>query len=129
MKSYEVTLSPRIVESVKKSRDFEQMILSCITRFSRKDWGSVPPDLKETNDEIEETDRAIPPRFSILGLRRPPVCKIFACYPNAKWGTVWIIRDMRCQDGKTPLLAVLRPLEYGKWNGPYSTDFPTEAVG
>lgn len=129
MRTYEVTLSPRIQKEIHQSREFEQYVLDCLFQFLQHNWGSVSPYMQESNDEIAQTDSAIPSRPSILGINRPPVYDIFACYPNSKWGVLWIIRDMRFQKGEKGQLVILRPMEYGKWEGPYSTIlFSEEAV-
>lgn len=129
MRTYEVTVSPRIEEGIHQSREFEKHVLDCLCQFLQNDWGSVSPYMQESNDEIAQTDSAIPSRLSILGINRPPVYDIFACYPKSKWGVLWIIRDMRFQKDDVGQLVILRPMEYGKWNGPYSPFlFSEEAV-
>lgn len=128
MKTYEVAVSPRIKEMIQQSREFERHVLDCLCQFLQNNWGSVSPYMQESNDEIAQTNKAIPSRPSILGINRPPVYDIFACYPKSKWGVIWIIRDMRYQNGDNGQLVILRPLEYGKWEGPYSPFLFSEEV-
>lgn len=119
METYHICLSPRILAEVKQSAAFKQEFLEHLSRFLHGDWGSVTNRMREDNDEIFSTNQPTRRTYSIFGILREPVHEIFACYPLHSGGVIWMIRDMRCQEDNIPQIAVLHPMEYGHWSGPY----------
>lgn len=119
MNTYDIHVSPRVEREIQESRSFQQEVLEAVCRFLRGDWGSVTERMQQDNDEIFLTNQPTRPSYSIFGILREPVYEIFACYRTENKGVIWIIRDVRCENGAVPQLAVLHPLEYGHWNGPY----------
>ena len=121
MNTYQISLSPRVEQEIEMSKEFQQEILRNLARFTQGDWGSVSNRMQKDNDEIFTTNQPTKRTYSIFGILREPVYEIFACYPLTKGGVIWMIRDVRFEEGpmSQPRIAVLHPLEYGHWAGPY----------
>lgn len=119
MKTYNISISPRIKQDLDFSEPLRKEILESLFRFLQGDWGNVTKRMQLDNDEIFSTNQPTARTYSTFGILRDSVYEIFGCYPLSTGGVVWMIRDVRCQNGSTPQIAVLHPMEYGHWKGPY----------